>query len=256
MRRPLSSSLLLAVALLGWLLMPACGGGGRRVSSPQPHTHSHSQPLAPMAGEPPELIGVWYTVSRGDLLSAIAQRHEVPIEDLIELNGIDNPNQLEVGQDLFIYGVDKLVKRLAAKAPKRPKKRPAPRGKGKSRFKWPVKGARLSSGYGPRWGRMHRGVDFAAKSGTPIYAAAAGTVIYSNNKQRGYGNLILIQHPDQFVTVYAHNRRNLVDEGDEVRQGQRIGEVGSTGRSTGPHLHFEVRVKGKAVDPMAYLPAR
>lgn len=249
--RPLGLALICAL----W----ACGGGPRRAPEPPPLPQPTSGPLTPIADDPPELIGVWYTVQRGDLLSAIASRHKVPMVDLIEINGIEDPNDLDVGQDLFIYGVDELVERLASKpkpAPRRPAKRPAASGGSKGRFAWPVKGGRLSSGFGPRWGRVHRGLDIAAKEGTSIYAAAAGTVIYSDNKQRGYGNLILIQHPDQFVTVYAHNRRNLVDEGDEVRQGQRIGEVGSTGRSTGSHLHFEVRVRGKAEDPLIHLPAR
>ena len=101
-----------------------------------------------------------------------------------------------------------------------------------------------------------QGIDIAVKPGTPIHAVAAGTVIYSDNKQRGYGNLVIIEHKNRVVSVYAHNRRNLVDEGDSVRQGAPIAEVGNTGRSTGPHLHFELRVRGKAVNPLDYLPAR
>ena len=103
---------------------------------------------------------------------------------------------------------------------------------------------------------MHRGIDLAAKPGTPIFAVADGVVVYSDNKQRGYGNLVIIDHGKGVLTVYAHNRRNLVDEGERVRQGARIAEVGNTGRSTGPHLHFELRVKGKAVNPLDYLPAK
>jgi len=81
-------------------------------------------------------------------------------------------------------------------------------------------------------------------------------VIYSDNKQRGYGNLVILRHSALFTTLYAHNRKNQVDEGDEVRQGQMIAEVGSTGRSTGAHLHFEIHYKGRARDPLHYLPAR
>ncbi len=114
----------------------------------------------------------------------------------------------------------------------------------------------LTSRYGPRGRRIHKGIDIGAKPGTPIYAAAAGTVVYSDDKQRGYGNLVILKHAGGWATVYAHNRRNLVDEGDTVRQGAPIAEVGSTGRSTGPHLHFEVRRRGKAVDPLKQLPKR
>lgn len=261
MRSNPTITVILLRALVALWLVSVIGCG----SKPPPRTRARTSALQPLADDPPELIGVWYTVQRGDLLSAIATRHEVPLNDLIEINGIEDPNALEVGQDLFLYGVDKLVARLSKKKPsKKPGKRQPkppplkPSGDSSSKFAWPVKKSksRLSSGYGPRWGKVHRGLDMAAKQGTPIYAAAAGTVIYSDNKQRGYGNLIIIQHAEQFVTVYAHNRRNLVDEGDQVRQGQRIGEVGSTGRSTGPHLHFEIRVKGKAKDPIQYLPPR
>jgi murein DD-endopeptidase MepM/ murein hydrolase activator NlpD len=119
---------------------------------------------------------------------------------------------------------------------------------------WPAKGV-LTSGYGWRWGRMHRGIDIAAPIGTPVVAAAPGVVTYSGWNAGGYGNLVEITHPDGSVTLYAHNDRNLVREGQEVAQGQQIAEMGSTGYSTGPHSHFEVHLPGQgAVNPMAYLP--
>ncbi|NJK27720.1 MAG: M23 family metallopeptidase, partial [Coleofasciculaceae cyanobacterium SM2_3_26] len=91
----------------------------------------------------------------------------------------------------------------------------------------------LTSGYGPRWGRMHKGIDIAAPVGTPIVAAAAGVVTYSRWNSGGYGNLVIIRHPDGSSTRYAHNSRLLVREGQEVDQGQLISEMGSTGFSTG-----------------------
>ena len=119
---------------------------------------------------------------------------------------------------------------------------------------WPAKGV-LSSGYGRRWGRMHRGIDIAAPIGTPIVASAPGEVIAAGWNSGGYGNLVKIRHPDGSVTFYAHNSRVLVRTGEEVAQGQQISEMGSTGRSTGPHLHFEVRPNGEnAVNPIAFLP--
>jgi murein DD-endopeptidase MepM/ murein hydrolase activator NlpD len=197
----------------------------------------------------PELVGVWYTVERGDTLGGIARAHDVPLEDLAEINGLVDPDRLEVGQVLFLYGVDEAVRRLPPGEPTAP-------GEAAPRFRWPVEVGTLSSGFGPRGGRPHKGVDLAAPPGTPIFAAAAGKVVYSDDKQRGYGNLVILRHAGGYVTVYAHNRRNLVDVGDQVRQGSRIAEVGSTGRSTGPHLHFEIRVDGKAIDPLIHLPAR
>ncbi|MDY7020272.1 MAG: peptidoglycan DD-metalloendopeptidase family protein [Cyanobacteriota bacterium] len=119
---------------------------------------------------------------------------------------------------------------------------------------WPSRGI-LTSGYGWRWGRMHRGIDIAAPIGTPIFAAAPGVVTYAGWNSGGYGNLVEIEHPDGSLTVYAHNSRILVNKGQKVAQGQQVSEMGSTGRSTGPHLHFEIHPSGQgAVNPMALLP--
>jgi len=121
---------------------------------------------------------------------------------------------------------------------------------------WPTKGV-ITSGYGRRWGRMHRGIDIAAPIGTPVVAAAPGVIVSAGWNSGGYGKLVEIQHPDGSLTLYAHNNRILVRRGQEVAQGEQISEMGSTGRSTGPHLHFEVHPSGRgAVNPMAYLPRR
>ncbi|MBW4488046.1 MAG: M23 family metallopeptidase [Trichocoleus desertorum ATA4-8-CV12] len=118
---------------------------------------------------------------------------------------------------------------------------------------WPVKGV-VTSGFGPRWGRMHNGIDIAGPVGTPIQAAAAGVVISSGWNEGGYGNLVKIQHPNGSVTLYAHNQKNLVRSGQQVQQGQIIAELGSTGNSTGPHCHFEIRPQGQtAVNPIVLL---
>ncbi|WP_413164422.1 peptidoglycan DD-metalloendopeptidase family protein [Capilliphycus salinus ALCB114379] len=120
---------------------------------------------------------------------------------------------------------------------------------------WPSRGI-LTSGYGWRWGRMHRGIDIAAPIGTPIFAAAPGVVTYAGWNSGGFGNLVEIEHPDGSLTLYAHNSRVLVSEGQKVAQGHQIAEMGSTGRSTGPHLHFEIHPSGQgAVNPMALLPS-
>jgi murein DD-endopeptidase MepM/ murein hydrolase activator NlpD len=119
---------------------------------------------------------------------------------------------------------------------------------------WPANGI-LTSGYGWRWGRMHNGIDIAGPVGTPIFAAASGVVTFAAWSDGGYGNLVEIAHPDGSFTLYAHNQRNLVREGQEVEQGEQVAEMGSTGFSTGPHLHFEIHPAGQgAVNPMAYLP--
>ena len=115
---------------------------------------------------------------------------------------------------------------------------------------WPV-GGPVVSGFGWRWGRMHEGVDIAAGYGTPIQASASGNVIYAG-WMGGYGNLIIIDHGNGVATAYAH-QSSFVVGGGPVSQGQTIGYVGCTGHCFGPHLHFEVRVNGSAVDPLGYL---
>ncbi len=118
-------------------------------------------------------------------------------------------------------------------------------------YAWPMC-APATSEYGPRWGRMHRGIDLGARTGTPIRAAKAGNVIYAG-WQGGYGRLTLISHGDGVVTASAHQSRFAVGQGASVSQGQVIGYVGSSGNVTGPHLHFETRVSGTAVNPRQYL---
>ncbi|MBV0911689.1 M23 family metallopeptidase [Anianabacter salinae] len=113
---------------------------------------------------------------------------------------------------------------------------------------------RYTSGFGPRWGRMHNGTDFAGSHGTAIYATADGVVSFAG-RQSGYGNLVEIQHEFGTETRYAHMSRIRVSEGQRVSKGDRIGDMGNTGRSTGTHLHYEVRVNGKPVNPMTYIKA-
>ena len=118
-------------------------------------------------------------------------------------------------------------------------------------FTWPTSG-QITSGFGPRWGRMHQGLDIAAPTGRPITAARSGTVIVAG-WSGGYGQLVVIDHGGGLATAYAHQSRIAVKTGDPVTQGGLVGFVGSTGHSTGPHLHFEVRVNGAARDPLPYL---
>ena len=121
-------------------------------------------------------------------------------------------------------------------------------------FSWPATG-KLTSRYGRRWGRMHKGIDIAGPVGTPINAAADGTVIAAGWNSGGYGNLVEIRHADGTTTRYGHNSQLSVSVGQTVRQGQQLAEMGSTGHSTGSHLHFEIRPSGgAAVNPIAHLP--
>lgn len=117
---------------------------------------------------------------------------------------------------------------------------------------WPVSGP-VTSEYGYRWGRQHAGIDIGAGTGTPIRASKGGTVIYSGSMS-GYGNVVVVDHGGGFSTLYAHMSRVGASDGQSVGQGQVIGYVGSTGNSTGPHLHFETRVNGSPQNPRRYLP--
>ena len=144
---------------------------------------------------------------------------------------------------------------LAARRGARPQPRtsaPPTGGPSASGFIWPLRGT-ITSEYGPRWGGFHSGIDIADPAGTPVAASKDGIVAFSGWMD-GYGNFVLVDHGDGYVTGYAHNSRLAVAKGDAVDQGQVIAYVGSTGRSTGNHLHFEVRVGGSPRNPREYLP--
>jgi murein DD-endopeptidase MepM/ murein hydrolase activator NlpD len=138
------------------------------------------------------------------------------------------------------------AQRAASAQPSGPQTAPSSSG-----LIWPASGP-VTSPFGWRWGRMHEGIDIGAAYGSEIRAAASGTVIYCG-WESGYGNLTVIDHGGNLATAYGHQSSIAVACGQHVDQGQVIGAVGSTGHSTGPHLHFEVRVNGSPVDPMGYL---
>jgi murein DD-endopeptidase MepM/ murein hydrolase activator NlpD len=124
----------------------------------------------------------------------------------------------------------------------------------KGKFVWPLENVKITSNYGRRGIRrkMHEGLDLKASRGTPIYSSAGGKVIFSG-RLGGYGKTVIIAHSGGYRTVYAHNSRNVVRKGQRVDQGEKIAHVGSTGRSTGPHLHFEIRKGEKPLNPGKYL---
>jgi len=124
----------------------------------------------------------------------------------------------------------------------------------KGGWRWPLDAGIVSSEFGKRWGGFHYGIDIAADMGTPIHAAAPGKVLYSDDKLRGYGNVVIIRHDERTTSIYGHNKVNKVRVGDEVKAGTLIALLGSTGHSTGPHLHFEVRRDSAAVPPRDLLP--
>ena len=196
------------------------------------------------------LRGRWYGVQAGERLAQLATRFRVPLDDLEELNGLAAADALTPGQRIFIP-------ELAATAPRGPAPGVAPAGAGLPiALSWPLEGGTLSSRFGRRGRGVHEGLDLVAPAGSPVLAAAAGVVIYAGAKLRGYGNLVLLRHRGGVVTVYAHNRRIYVREGQGVRRGEVIAEVGRSGRASTDHLHFELRRGEEPIDPLPHLPAR
>jgi murein DD-endopeptidase MepM/ murein hydrolase activator NlpD len=121
-------------------------------------------------------------------------------------------------------------------------------------YRWPLEAGIVSSEFGQRWGKGHQGIDVAADRGVPVYAAAPGEVIYAGSTLGGYGNAVIIRHDQKTSTLYGHNSALKVRKGDEVKHDQMIALLGSTGRSTGPHVHFEVRDSDNAINPREVLP--
>jgi murein DD-endopeptidase MepM/ murein hydrolase activator NlpD len=185
------------------------------------------------------VTGIYYTVEAGDTLSDIAQRYGVSEADILNypLNHLTNPDAVQEGQKLVIpHGRKELL---------RPKPQLAP----ESPFAWPLAGTitqRFSDG--------HQAIDIGAPYASPVYAAREGRVTRSGWARTGYGYTVIIDHGDGLQSLYSHMKGEWVKVGDWVGRGQLIGEVGSTGNSSGPHVHFEVRVNGERVNPLDYLP--
>ena len=181
------------------------------------------------------------TVRLGDTLSSIAKRNGVSISQVRSANNLSN-DRIRVGQVLQLSSSksSSTVVRVSS---------------GYERPLWPIMGVitQRFSYRGPK--RGHAGLDLAAPIGTPVYAALSGTVTFSGWNVFGYGQLITIRGIDGRDYYYAHNSRRLVSKGQRVRQGQMISRVGSTGNSSGPHLHFEIRSGGTILNPSAILPS-
>ncbi len=199
--------------------------------------------------------GIYHTVKPGENLFRIGKAYDVSVEELVRANGIKDPDRIQSGQRLLIPGATRELP-VGTIAPVETSSihRGAPPAieSPDEVLTLPISGT-INSGYGPRGAGFHDGIDIGAPEGTPIHAVEKGEVIYSD-QIRGYGNIVIIRHAGGIVSVYAHNQINLVHDGQIVEQGEVIAKVGSTGRTTGPHLHFEIRKNNIAQDPVRYLP--
>ena len=197
--------------------------------------------------------GSWYVVAPGETLETIAKRADVPMADLVEINGLEDPAEARPGRLIFVLA-----------SPGQPLNAPADEAAiatpalaaATTPLRWPLATGRIIVGspFGTREGRPHEGIDLPAPVGTPVFAAADGRVVYAGNGIRGYGNLVVVRHAGDLLTVYAHNSVLLVAQGQPVRAGDRIALVGQSGHATGPHLHFEVRARQVPRNPIGFLP--
>lgn len=208
---------------------------------------------APALDTPQEKAqGVYHVVKRGETLWRICKAYGAELQQVAEINNIRDPSQIREGQKIFIPGASGSAKVELPKAS--PGSPPEPEPKIQffaGRLIWPV-GGQISSSFGVRNGMKHSGVDIKAPVGTPVVAAADGEVIYKG-QLRGYGNIVILRHSEELATVYAHLNEIHVSDHAQLRQGQPIGTVGNSGQSEGAHLHFEVRVRNVARNPLFYL---
>lgn len=211
-----------------------------------------------------------YIVKKGDTLYSLARAHSMTVKELAALNGINKPEELQAGARLRLparkhAGLEAnaggpvaapasaaaAATTATASAAVAPPPATTP-GTLSYMLRWPVRGT-LTSRFGARSGHPHDGIDIGAPSGTDVLAAADGEVVFADS-HGGYGNVVILRHRNGLLTIYAHHERNLVRKGQEVHAGDPIARVGTTGKATGPHLHFEVRQGTRPQNPLRFLP--
>lgn len=233
--------------------------------------------LLPTGGCAP--TGIYHTVQPGQTLYRIARTYGIEEQRLARINGIRDPSQLKANQRLFVPGARHVMKvpataatepakaatrtRTPAVSPTRPtakSSKASPKAPlqaairpEKGVFIWPAKG-RLLNKFGSQGQKVYKGIEIAVPKGTAVVAAASGKVIYSGNAIPGYGNLVILEHSDNFFSVYGYNEKNLVKMDDFVGQGEKIALSGLPPSGQSARLHFEIRQGKSAVDPILYLP--
>ena len=217
------------------------------------------------------------TVAKGDTLYSISRKYQIPVNDLAVMNKLSAPFALSVGQKIKVPKLDAVHTRSSSEIMQAQQKKPETKivqsdkrqktkissdpskqlpkisARSNAKFSWPVRG-KILSGYGAKNnGLFNDGINISASKGTDVKAAENGVVAYAGNEVKGMGNLVIIQHSDGWMTVYAHMDSMSVRRGNTVSVGQNIGKIGMTGKVDKPQLHFEIRKGTKAYDPVAYL---
>lgn len=221
----------------------------------------------PRRSEPQQRI-LTHKVEKGQTLYRISKAYGVSVEELMDANRIDDPRELKVGELLYVPGATQKTVVAQYDAPEPvaaprvvtanspPEKKP-PKvvrvGKGSGVLSWPLRGV-LYARFGKKGKEPHDGIDLAAPAGLAVKTAAPGSVLFAG-EQKGYGLIVIVEHEGGLITLYAHNRDLRVKTGQKVREGQVVATVGDSGRTSGPHLHFEVRKDGVPVDPLDFLGA-
>ncbi len=269
----------ISIALI--ILLSACNAAPDLRVSKNSVSHQmafHQQIIAEKKIEKPEKQVVFYEVRKGETLFSIAREHGKKYQELADINHIKAPFAIHSGQKLRIRACQKNEKMPSICSLQSDKKASVPvsryvaiqnndklnqkkdsnvlKKKVKMLWVWPSNG-KIIKGFsvGGPLADTNKGLDFEGHAGDPVSAAAAGRVVYSGRGLVGYGALVIIKHEDSLLSAYAHNRQLFVHEGDIVKAGQKIAEIGSVGAST-PKLHFEIRESGQPVDPLQFLPAR
>ena len=232
---PISSPLRLLMCLVLGLALSGCAGNSSEGS----------------------YSGSVYTVKRGDTLSRISRMTGTSVRDLARMNGISPPYTIEVGQKLKVSGASSssTKKSATSKTAKVVPSSAVPQSSwppvGQRCWRWPASGKVVMT-YSTSEGG-NKGIDIAGSRGQPVYAAGAGKVVYVGNQLRGYGNLVMIKHNEDYITAYAHNDKLMVNNGQSVKIGQQIATMGSSDADS-VRLHFQIRYRATAIDPLHYLP--
>jgi len=197
-------------------------------------------------------MGKYHIVRKGDTLVQIANLYGIGLKNLLQFNKSINVRKLRIGQKIYIPAMDNSID-IDSPSERIGNFTEQLKGK-KGDFIWPLPvNGQFIRGFVPTGRRQHKGIDIAVQGGTKVLASQSGRVIYCGNEIKSYGNMVIIEHGSGITTVYAHLKRVLAIKNQRVRKGDEIGTVGNTGRTTGYHLHFEIRVEGEAINPLQYL---